>query len=125
MARRKAATKPKPTPEVVAEPYRARLGEGWRVRPISGEGPHKWPRPAHYTDDRDEAEQVASEWEWEGVPCIVEVAVEYGYRAWSPPPLTVAQLGAEGLAQQRPGNVWIVSPEGQRRLLQSMAVPRG
>lgn len=122
MARRPA--KPKAAAEPVEPPYQAAPGLGLRVRPLSGEGPHKWPRPAFYTDDEQEAEQVAADWEWDGVRCIVEVAVRYGYRAKTPPPLTVAKLAAEGLAQQEPGNVWRIHPEGQRRLLQSMAATR-
>lgn len=119
----KRQTKPKAEAAPAAPPWVPRPGTEWRVRPLSGEGPHKWPRPAYYTADDFDAEVTADGWVREGVPCIVEMAVPYGYRAPTPLPLPMAELAHAGLAEQRPGNVWHVSPEGHRRLVEHARGP--
>ena len=108
----------KAAPEVTGPPWKPRPGTEWRVRPTGPTlaGPSTWPRPARLAPDDFTAELIADDWRAEGQPCVVEQAVPYGYRVATPPPLTMKQLAAEGLAQQRPGNVWIIEPEGLRRL---------
>lgn len=120
----KAQPKPDHAALATADAWRPKPGMEWRVRPAGYGPPSQWPRPAFYGTEAD------VRWEAEGweVPHVVERAYRYGYRVPTPPPLTVHQLALEGLAQQHPGNVWRITPEGERRLADharpTAAVPR-
>jgi hypothetical protein len=118
---RASRAKAKPAPEDARPPWAPRAGREYRVR-ITEESPFGGFERPLYTGDLFDAEIRHAEHEAAGVRSVIEHADRYGY---GPPPrevVTVEALATLGLAREVGGSKWSISPEGQRRIFESMGL---
>lgn len=115
------ASRAKPKAEAEVREWHPRPGWAYRVR-ICEESPFGGFERPFYTDDLFDAEIRQAEHEAAGIRSVLEHANRNGY---GPPPrhvVTVAELAEEHLARQWPDGKWTISPEGQRRIYESMGL---
>jgi hypothetical protein len=107
----------KPAPPAIT-PYAERPGIKYRCRPIDPKA-----SATVYTDDLEEAKGVLSDLAFDSIPAVVEIKMgpAYGILA-AAAPVTVEELAAAGQARQTPDKRWAISPEGQRRIYESMGL---
>lgn len=75
-----------------------------------------------YTGDLFDAEIRQAEHEAAGVRSVIEHANRYGYGGPPREVVTVEELAGLGLARQAGDSKWEISPEGQRRIFESMGL---